>query len=155
MSVAATLLFAEAVALAMPSGAYDCTVGQVQVIEFADRQATVQQITGMPVSYRQFKIKFEGDSGEFVWPNSHIRVSGKFPIIPTGNSSGMIFTYSEGPCPLTGNPCAAMVNFGKQSDGSLKLLIEPTAVSAANERDATRSPLLVALQGVCTPGVEE
>jgi hypothetical protein len=149
------LLLAEALALGMPSGSYDCTVGQVQVIDLADGKASVQEVTAYPLSYRQFKIKFDGDSGEVAWPDSQIQVSGKIQVVPTGASSGMIFTFSGGPCSLTGNPCAAMVNFAKQCDGTLKLLIVPTAVTSADERDATRSPLLVALQGACTRGVAE
>jgi hypothetical protein len=135
---------------AAPSGNYNCLLNDVAAVSVQGGKADASMIEGLPADSLSFRLNFDGDSASVDWPNSPIQASGKQKILPTGPAAGMILTVAEGPCLFTEAACANMFNYAAQPDGSLKMLVTPTAVSYDSDRK-TRFPFLVSMRGVCTP----
>ena len=146
MSVATLVLAAAATTV---SGSYDCTVDQVTAVSIEGGKATASMIEGLPADSMKFGLEFKGDDASIEWPNSPIQVSGKQTVLPTAPGAGMILAVSPGPCLFTERSCATMVNYAQQADGSLKLLLTPTAVSSDRDHKL-RFPFLVSMEGSCS-----
>ena len=146
MSVATFILAAAASAV---SGSYDCTIDQVAAVSVEGGKATASTIGGLPPEALRFALEFKGNDASIKWPNSPIQVSGKQTVLPTAPGAGMILAVSPGPCLFTERSCATMVNYAQQPDGSLKLLLTPTAVSFDQDHKL-RFPFLVSMDGSCS-----
>jgi len=139
-----------AAAAGMVTGSFDCSIDQVAAVSVADGKATASMIDGLPADALKFRMSFKKEEATIDWANSPIQANGKQSVLPTAQDAGMIMILSGGPCLFTEGACASMFNFAKQPDGSLKLLVTPTAVSFDQDRK-TRFPFLVSMTGICSP----
>ena len=141
-------LFLAAAAAGLPAGPFDCEIKQVAAIDYDAGKVSASMIEGVPSDSLKFALSINGSEAIVDWPNSPIQANGKQHVLSTGNSAGMILMVSPGPCLFTERACASMINFAQQSDGSLKLLVSPTALSTDKEHDV-RFPFMVYMDGNC------
>ena len=138
-----------AAASALVSGNFDCRLDAPAAVSTEAGQASASIIEGLPSDSLKFRAEFSKGYLTIDWPDSPIQINGRQPIIPTALQAGAVLYVSQGPCLFTEMGCGALVNFARQPDGSLKLLVTPTAISTDQARQV-RSPFLVSVTGVCT-----
>ncbi len=129
---------------------YDCRVSAPEVATTADGKKTLQPMEGLPPEALSFKMKMSEKDLEVIWEKSPIQMSGKNPIFSTGEGAGAVIFLSSGPCLLTDKMCGSLLNYAKQKDGSLLILITPTAL--VSEQDGSKRPFLAAVYGKCGKG---
>jgi hypothetical protein len=139
-----------AAVVAGPTGVYDCSLDDVSAVDVEHGKAIASMIEGLPTEALKFRIIYQGDNATVDWPNSPIQASGKQTVLGTAPGAGMILMVAPGPCLFTEAACASMLNYAHQADGSLKLLLTPTAVTYDKDHN-TRFPFLVSIRGICTP----
>ena len=144
-------LIALAAAVTALAGNFDCQIDQVAAVSVDAGKASASMIEGLPSEALAFRMRFDKDLVTVEWPNSPIQANGRQPAIPTGPDAGAVLMIDAGPCLFTETSCASMFNYARQPDGSLKLLITPTALSSDRE-NKLRFPFLVSMTGSCTPG---
>ncbi len=132
------------------SDTYDCRVDAPEVATTVDGRKTLQPMEGVPQEALGFKMKMTGKDIEVIWENSPIQMSGKNPILSTSEGAGAVIFLSSGPCLLTDKMCGSLLNYAKQKDGSLLILITPTAL--VSEEDGSKWPFLAAVYGKCLKG---
>jgi hypothetical protein len=134
------------------AGGFDCQLSTPQAVNVSNGAVSGTPI-GLPSTALAFRLDIKNDQGSVDWKDSPIQLSGKQVILPTGPDAGMVLFTSGGPCLFTENACATMLNYAKQPDGSLRLVVTPTAL-VTDSASKTRSPFLVAIEGQCTPRKE-
>ncbi len=139
-----------AAAVGVLTGSFDCHLDQVASVSIEGGKATASMIEGLPQDALSFRLSFQKSDAIIDWPNSPIQADGRQAVLPTAPEAGMVMMLSGGPCLFTDGACASMINFAKQPDGSLKLLVTPTAVSSDQDHK-TRFPFLVSMTGICIP----
>ena len=133
------------------SQTYECEVAAPKFVSFDGDKVSAQTMEGLPPEALQFKLKISDKNARVDWENSPIQMSGENPIFPTGKESGSVLFLSSGPCMFTDGACGSMLNFSKQPEGGLEILISPTAFVSDSEAKKT-TPFLVAIQGKCSLG---
>ena len=130
--------------------AFDCQVDAPRVISLDAGTSNTQLIDGLSAGALSFRIQFKGNDAEVIWKDSPIQMQGKQVVLPTSISSGLIFYLSGGPCLFTETACGTLVNYAKQPDGTIKLILTPTAITTDKDKQV-RTPFLVAIPGQCKP----
>jgi len=145
------LILAAAAKAAVPTveGTFDCQSDMPAIIAANDGKVQLQAMGGISPDNLRFAMTLKGDKALVGWDKSPVNVSGKAKVIATGTDAGMALFESNGPCTFTEKSCATMLHYAKQADGSLKLLISPTAL-ITDQAKTTRSPFLVIVSGRCT-----
>ena len=145
------LILAAAAKAAVPtvSGSFDCQSDMPAVIAANDGKVQLQAMGGIAADRLKFSLVLKGDKAEADWDKSPVNIDGKAKVIATGTDSGMALFESAGPCTFTEKSCATMLHYAKQPDGSLKLLLSPTAL-ITDQSKTTRSPFLVIVSARCT-----
>ncbi len=133
------------------SQTYSCEIDVPRFVTFEGENVSAQTMDGLPKEALQFTLKVSDKTARVDWENSPIQMSGENPIFPTGDGSGSVLFLSSGPCMFTDGACGSMLNFSKQTDGGLEILISPTAFVSDAETKTTK-PFLVAIQGKCSLG---
>jgi len=133
---------------AVPTGGFDCDLSQIAAVSVEQGKATAGTIDGLPADAKKFHLQFFGNNVAVDWPGNPIQAAGKNTVLPTGPGAGMVLFVSAGPCLFTEQACATMINFAQQPNGSLKLLITPTALTLDQDHK-TRYPFLVLIDGQC------
>ncbi|MCC6925607.1 hypothetical protein [Novosphingobium sp.] len=142
-------LFLAASAVLGLTGSYDCEIANIAAISVDGEKASASKIGGMPKEALRFRLELKGDKASIDWKESPFQIDGKnMALLPTGPESGMILAVSGGPCMFTEAACATMINFAKSTDGSLRLLLVPSAVST-DDASKERAPFLVSMQAQC------
>jgi hypothetical protein len=144
-------IFAAAAAqAAVPTltGVFDCKAEVPMIISQQTDKVQFQRMGGIEAGKMAFTMQLKGKSAQINWPASPINVDGKGKVIATAPDAGMAYFTADGPCTFTNQGCATMVNFVKQADGNLRLLLSPTAL--LNDAAAkTKLPFLVIIPGMC------
>ena len=150
------LILAAAAAAAEPTvfGQFDCTADVPVVIAGQGDKMQLQRMGGIDAGKMAFTLVLKGDKAQANWPDSPLNIGGKAKVMATGTDAGMALFTSIGPCVFTEKGCATMVNYAKQADGSLKLLLSPTAL-ISDQAKTTRQPFLVIVPGTCTAKKDE
>ena len=146
-----SFLLASAAAATALSGSFDCEIDEVAAVSIEGGIATASMIEGLPADALKFHVTFGEREATVDWPDSPIQAAGRQAILSTGPGAGMLLMVSGGPCLFTEQACASMLNFVAQPDGSLKLLITPTALSFDRDNQM-RFPFLVSMKGTCAQG---
>ena len=146
------LILAAAAKLAVPTvtGAFDCQADVPVVISGQADKMQLQNMGGVEAAKMAFSLKLKGAKAEINWPSSPLNINGKGKAMATGTDAGMVQFTSAGPCLFTEKGCATMIHYAKQPDGSLKLLLSPTAL-ISDQAKTTRSPFLVIVPAICKP----
>ena len=140
-------------AASVAATSYDCEIESPAVVSITESGAASRQpFEGLPPEALRFSITLDGQHSAIDWPNSPIQTTGEQTILPTSDQSGMVLSVFEGPCLLTEQACATMLSYARQPDGTLRILIQPTAISR-NQNTDIRVPFLVFARGECTPKV--
>lgn len=144
------LILAAAAKAAVPtvSGTFDCQSDMPAVISANDGKVQLQAMGGISPDNLRFALVLKGDKALVNWEKSPVNVNGKAKVIATGTDAGMALFTSEGPCTFTEKGCVTMLHYAKQPDGSLKLLLSPTAL-ITDQAKTQRSPFLVIVPGRC------
>jgi len=132
---------------------YDCVLEEARSIHF-DEQGTV---TANPIRFGgsagdlpwKFVLRRDEREAEIVWRNSPMQLSGKSPLIPTGQDSYAGFFLGRGPCMFTETHCGSTLHFAEQEDHSLNIQLHPIALTSFE--DGHREPFVVYLNGSCQP----
>ena len=145
------LILAAAAKAAVPtvSGTFDCQSDMPAVIAANDGKVQLQAMGGITADRLKFTLALKGEKAEANWPNSPVNINGKAKVMATGTDAGMALFDSNGPCTFTEKGCATMLHYAKQPDGSLKLLLSPTAL-ITDQAKTTRSPFRVIVAARCT-----
>jgi hypothetical protein len=128
---------------------FNCELSPPRVVSLDEGTSKVELINGLPAAAMTFRMVLKGNSAEVVWKDSPINMQGKQVVLPTSPDSGVIMFLSGGPCLFTETACATMVNYAKQPDGGIKLILTPSAITTDKGRQV-RIPFLVAIPGQCT-----
>ena len=146
------LILAVAAKAAVPTvtGAFDCQADVPVVISGQADKMQLQNMGGVEAAKMAFSLNLKGAKAEINWPSSPLNISGKAKAMATGTDAGMVQFTSAGPCLFTEKGCATMIHYAKQPDGSLKLLLSPTAL-ISDQAKTTRSPFLVIVPAICKP----
>jgi hypothetical protein len=121
---------------------FDCRVSAPEVATTVDGKKMLQSMEGVPQEALSFKLKMSKKDIEVIWEQS--------PIFTTGEGAGAVIFLSSGPCLLTDKMCGSLLNYATQKDGSLLILITPTAL--VSEQDGSKRPFLAAIYGKCVKG---
>ena len=130
------------------STSYECSVDAPKVVSFEGNAVSSQILEGLSAELLRFDMTLAGDNARVDWKNSPIQMSGENPVFPTGDESGSVLFLSSGPCMFTDGACGSMLNFSKQADGNLRILITPTAFVTDSKSKITH-PFLVSIEGTC------
>ncbi len=96
-----------------------------------------------------FEMSLAESEATISWPSSPMQLSGKASILPTAKEAGAFIIAEGGPCLFTEAACGSTVQYAQQIDGTLKLIITPTALATDDKAD-TRKPFLVMIEGQCS-----
>ena len=144
-----------AVVLASPCNAkgqlFNCDLDLPQDVRDFEKPASISTIKLFNTDKTNWKFKLSVDSKTATvdWPESPMQLDGKGILIQTGSEAYATFIASEGPCLFTEGHCGSMVQFAKQKDKSLSLLLQPIALIKLD--DGRREPYKVFLNGRCQP----
>ena len=128
-------------------GSFDCQLSTPQAIGINNGTVSGSAI-GLPSEALSFRLDIKNDQAVIDWKNSPLQMSGKQAILPTGPDAGMAMFLSGGPCLFTETACGTMLNYAKQPDGGLRLVVSPSAL-VTDKESGTRSPFIVAIEGRC------
>jgi hypothetical protein len=137
------------IAAAAIAQTFNCQLSLPRVISLNEGTSKADLINGLPAEAMSFQLNLKGNNAEVVWPDSPIQMQGKQAALPTSSDSGMIMFVSGGPCLFTETACGTMVNYAKQPDGSISLILIPSAITTDKDRQV-RTPFLVAIPGQCS-----
>ena len=144
------LILAMAAKAAEPTvvGAFDCTADVPVVIAGQGDKIQLQRMGGINAAKMGFTLVLKGDKAVANWPESPLNVGGKAKVMATGTDAGMALFTATGPCVFTEKGCATMLHYARQPDGSLRLLLSPTAL-ISDPAKTSRQPFLVIVPGRC------
>jgi hypothetical protein len=137
---------------ASTTSTYDCILAKpLSIKRKGDAvESVVIGFPGLDGSPWKFQLTLAEQTAEISWPDSPMQLSGKADILPTAKGAGAIILASGGPCLFTEQACGGMVNFAKQPDDTVDLLVMPTALATDEAKD-TRRPFLAMIDGHCEP----
>ena len=128
---------------------FNCQLSPPRAISLDEGTSKANVIEGLPAEAMSFQMILKGSNAEVVWPDSPIQMAGKQVVLPTSADSGMILFLSGGPCLFTETACGTMVNYARQPDGSIQMILTPSAITTEKDRKV-RTPFLVAIPGQCS-----
>ncbi|BBC73011.1 hypothetical protein AEB_P2143 [Altererythrobacter sp. B11] len=138
-------------AAAAETSAYDCMLGEIYSIradsEGKDVVNPIQFRGGLGDKAWGFSLIQDEETVEISWPESPMQFSGKSPLIQTSEDSYASFRVGRGPCLFTEGHCGTLLQFAKQSDGRLKIQLQPIALLSFE--DGHREPFIAYINGTC------
>ena len=140
-----------AAAVSAPAVSFDCLLNDAYSVGEHDGKIVANPISfggGVGELDWKFELQQTDRVGEIVWPESPMQLAGKGSLIQTGPTSYSFFVVSKGPCLFTEGHCGSLINFAKQTDGSLTILLNPIALTYFKETKE-RAPFNVFLNGHC------
>jgi hypothetical protein len=136
-------------AAAVVAQTFHCQLAPPRAISLDEGPSKVNVIEGLPAEAMTFQMTLKGSNAEVVWPDSPIQMQGKQVVLPTSPDSGMVMFLSGGPCLFTETACGTMVNYARQPNGSIQLILSPSAITTDKDRKV-RTPFVVAIPGQCS-----
>jgi hypothetical protein len=138
-------------AAATETPVYDCMLGEIYSVG-ADSGGKVavnpiQFGGGLRDKAWGFSLAYDEETVDISWPDSPMQFSGKSPLIQTSEDSYASFRVGRGPCLFTEGHCGTLLHFAKQSDGRLKIQLQPIALSSFE--DGRREPFVAYISGTC------
>ena len=153
LAVAASFLFASSA----HATNYDCEVEVPKALYRTGLQADLKPINTTDFWAGKLKFQVAINSGKsdgidiatVTWPNDPINVEGEFPAVSIAEGVVAFGAYSAGPCLFTEASCLTQFQIADQPDGSVKILILPSALWT-DRTASTREPFAVVIEGNCT-----
>lgn len=153
--IGALMIFA---AGAMPVGQYDCAFEEPTWLYMNNKGPEIRKLNFPNLSDDDWKFSLEirGAAGAVVRAPAKdpLGVAGEHILLPTGQGSYALATYSVEGCELTDGGCATVVQFVVQEDKSMKILALPSALMLF-DGEKFPEPFNAIVPGRCSSREEE